>query len=149
MGGLEALLLIAGVAGLYFWTQKNAAEHLVYIPGRILNLSLNSGSPVVTAELVIQNTSNVDFTINSIAGNVTSNDTIIGNISDFVPVVVPANAQGSLPLNLTLIPIGIVNQIISILSGNSGPTQIPLDIAGSANVNGIQVPFELNYKIGV
>jgi len=148
MGGLEALLLIGGIAGLYFWNLKRAAENLQYIPGRILNLALNAGSPQITVELIIQNTSNVDFTINSLAGNVTANGTLIGNVADFMPVIVPANNQGSLPLTLTLQPLGIVNQIIAILSGNNSG-QVTFDVAGAVNANGIQQPFTLNYKVGM
>lgn len=147
MGGYGALLLLAGLAGLYLWNLSKAVENLQYLPGNITGFSLQGLSPTITAELIIQNTSNLSFTINSLVGSVTSNGTQIGNVADFTPVSVPANSQGVIPLTLTLLPVGIVNEIVSILSGNTGTRDIL--IHGSVNANGIQQAFDIPYKIGL
>lgn len=147
MGVFEAVAIIAGIAGLYFWNLKNAASNLTLFPGNITGFSLAGYSPTITADLIVQNTSNVDFTINSLAGNVTSDGTIIGNISSFIPVPIPANSQGSIRLTLTLQPLGVVNDIISILTGGNGTRNML--VQGAVNANGLQVPFMLPYKVGV
>jgi len=148
MGDLGGVLVLAGIAGLYFFTLKNAAGNLVYQPGNVTGFDLNGAYPVITADLIIQNTSNVDFTINSLAGNVTSDSTLIGNVSDFTPVQIRANSQGSIPLTLTLQPLQIVNTLIALLTG-SGSGSRTMVITGSANVNGFQQAFTLSYKVGV
>jgi LEA14-like dessication related protein len=144
MGGLEAVLLLAGIAGVYLWNLSRAAGNLQYYAGNITGYSLVP--PLITVDLMVQNTSNVTFTINSLAANVTSDGTQIGNISDFTPVTIPANSQGAVPLTLRLLPIGLVNDIISIITGGSGSRNIL--IQGTVNANGVQQPFELPYKIG-
>lgn len=144
MNGFAAILVLAGAAGLYLWNLKNAAGNLQYYPGKITGFSL---SPLmITVELVVQNTSNITFTINSLAASVTSDGTHIGNVSDFTPVLVPANSQGAVPLTLVLDPLGLVNDIISIITGGSGSRNI--EVKGSVNANGMQQPFTLQYKVG-
>lgn len=147
MGGFEAVLFLAGAAGLYLWNLSKAAGSLVYYPGNITGFSLSGFSPVVTADLIVQNTSNISFTITSLAGNVTTNGTQVGNISNFTPIIIPANSQGAIPLTLTLQPIGAANEIIAIITGGVGSRDIKID--GSINANGIQQPLALSYKVGV
>ncbi len=85
--GIEALILVGFAGLLYLWNLDKAASNLIYFPGRITGFSLNGLSPVITLELIVQNPSNVSFTIASLAGNVTSDGTQVGNVSDFVPVI--------------------------------------------------------------
>jgi len=145
MGDLGAVLIIAGAAGLYLWNLKKAASNLQYFPGSITGFNLFP--PTIYVELIVQNTSNVSFTISSLAANVTSDSTQVGNVSDFTPVQIPANSQGVLPLTLTLQPIGLADDIISIITGGAGNRTIL--IQGSVNANGMQQPFSLSYKVGV
>src|SRR5688500_14740075 len=145
MGGFEAVLILGGIAGLYLWNLNRAAGMLTYFPGNITGFNLLP--PTVYVELVIQNTSNIDFTISSLAANVTSDGTQIGNVSNFTPVLIPSNSQGAIPLTLSLQPIGLVNDIISLITGGNGSRTILIE--GSVNANGVQQPFSLPYKVGV
>jgi len=146
MGVFEAVAIVAGIAGLYLWNLRNAASNLTYFPGDITGFSLSGFSPVITADLVVQNTSNVDFTINSLAGNVLSDGTIIGNLSNFTPVRILANSQGVIPLTFTLQTLGVVSEIIAIITGGSGQKNLVLQ--GSVNANGIQQAIAVPYKVG-
>jgi LEA14-like dessication related protein len=145
--GFEVALIIAGAAGLYFWNLQRAASNLTFVPGNITSFSLNGISPVVYVDLIVQNTNNVSFTINSLSGSVLTDSSNIGNISNFTPVLVPGNSQGVIPLTLVLQPIGIVSEIISIITGGVGSKT--LRIKGTVNANGIQSPFDVPYKVGV
>lgn len=147
MNGLVALLVISGAAGLYLWNLGKAAGNLVYLPGTITGVSIAGISPELSATLVVQNTSNITFTINSLAANVTADGTQIGNVSSFVPTQIPANGQAAVPIMLTLQPIGIVNELITIITGGTG--ERALLIQGSVNANGMQQSFSVEYKIGV
>jgi hypothetical protein len=147
MGGLDVVLLLAGAGAVYLWNLSKAAGNLIYSPGDISGFRLDGISPVLYVDLVVQNTNNVSFTINSLAGNVLSNDTVIGNISNFTPVVLPGNAEAIIPLTLKLQPIGLVSDIISIITGGVGNRD--LRIKGTVNANGMQEGFELIYKIGL
>jgi hypothetical protein len=147
MGGLEVLLLLAGAAGLYFWNLSKAAGNLIYFPGNITGFRLDGISPVIYVDLIIQNTNNVSFTINSLAGNVLSDSTVIGNIANFTPIEVAGNSQTEIPLTLVLQPIAIVGDLIAIITGGVGKRN--LQVHGTVNANGIQEGFDLNYNIGV
>lgn len=140
------VILLAGAAGLYFWNLSKAAGNLIYFPGNITGFQLDGISPVIHVDLVIQNTNNVSFTINSLAGNVLSNSTVIGNVANFSPVEVAGNSQTAIPLTLVLQPLALVGDIISIITGGVGKRD--LQVQGSVNANGIQESFTLNYKIG-
>jgi LEA14-like dessication related protein len=145
MNGVGAVVILAGIAGLYLWNLSKAAGNLTYFPGNITGFHLLP--PTIFLELVIQNTSNIEFTINSLAANVTSDGTQIGNVSNFTPVVVPSNSQGAIPLTLSLQPIGLVNDIISIITGGNGSRTILIE--GTVNANGMQQTFSLPFKVGV
>lgn len=147
MGGLNILLLLAGAGALYLWNLSRAAGNLTFFPGSITGLSLSGTSPVITCELIVQNTSNVSFTINSMVASVYADDTLIGNISNFTPVAINGNSQGTIPLTLELLSISIVNDIIGIITGGVGKQVIT--VRGTVNANGIQSGFSLQYKMGV
>lgn len=147
MSGFEVLAALGLVAGVYFWNLYRAAGNLVFFPGSITGLSLDGLSPVIQAEMIVQNTNNVSFTVMSIAASVTSNGTLIGNVSNFSPFQIPGNSQATIPLTLVLQPIALVNNIIGIVTGGSGKTE--LQISGSLNADGIQAPIALTYKLGV
>lgn len=146
MGGFEALLLIGAGVWLYSNTLTKAAGNLIFVPGNILSIGLEGINPTLTAQLIVQNTSNVDFTLNSLAGNVTSDGTLIGNVSNFTTVAIPGNNQTAIPLTITLFPLGIVDNIISAFYG--GFQKKELTFSGSVNANGQQVPLTLVFKIG-
>lgn len=145
MGDTGVLLVLGGLAVAYFWNLSNAVNNLQFYPGDITGFDLLP--PTLYVNLNVQNTSNITFTINSLAASVTSDGTLIGNISDFTPVVISANGQGAIPLTVRLLPIGIANDIISIYNGGSGNRTITIN--GSVNANGTQQSFSLSFKIGI
>lgn len=147
MTGLDVLLALGVVAGLYFFNLYRAADNLVIFPGNITGFSLSGISPEITAEIVVQNTNNISFTVASIAASVSSNGTLIGNVSNFTPTEIPGNAQTVIPLKIQLQPVALVNNIIGIITGGSGSTEIVVN--GSLNANGIQAPIALTYKLGL
>jgi len=86
---VKPLLIVAG--GLIAWnifSRREAAASLNFIPGKIKGISWEGMSPVLTIQMIVQNTSNHSFTILSIAGNVylikpDGKKYLIGYVSDF------------------------------------------------------------------
>lgn len=142
----EALLLIGGAVGLYFYTKGRAAGRLTFYPGNVTGMAFDGPNPIATVELVVQNTSNTSLHINSLAGNVFSNNYLVGNISNFQGVVIPGNSQRSIPVNIRFMLLGIVNDIIEAFQ--TGNFRHDLVIEGTVNAEGLAVPLQLNYKIG-
>jgi len=147
MSGSDVVVALGVVAGIYFFGLNRAAGNLVFFPGNITGLTLSGLSPVLTATLIVQNTNNIAFQVNSIAASVSSNGTLIGNVSNFTPITIPGNGQIAIPLTLVLQPIALVNNIIGIITGGSGGAELSID--GSLNADGIQAPISLKYKVGI
>jgi|SRR5882724_5138309 len=139
------ILLLAGAALVaYEFQQLGTAAQTVQI--QLAGIQINSLTNY-KVQLLIQNISNISCTVNALTGTITLNDSEIGNVSDFNPVVIPARAQQviniSLNPDLLSLPFAIQNLI-----NNPG---IPLDfeVIGNANVNGLILPFDLTKTITV
>lgn len=146
MGVIEVMVALGGLVALYFYNQVNAAGHLVFFPGSITGLAFEGSTPVVDATILIQNTSNVDFTFNSVAGNAYSDGILVGNASSFTPTLIASNSEGELHIKFRLLPLGIANDIISAITNGSIKRRLSLD--GSVNANGNLVGLKLEFQIG-
>lgn len=141
--GIGALAFIA----LGLVNKVNAAITLIFFPGNVQGISFQGINPVLTFSVIVQNTSNVDVTINSIAGNVLSNTELIGNVSTFVPVYLRANSQNVVTLTSQLSALGVVNDLIRTIS--TGSFSQDIQFTGFANVSGYQMPINVSYNVGL
>lgn len=146
MGGIEALLLLGGFAMLYFGNKARAAGNLTFFPNRITSMAFEGINPVATLELLVQNTSNTNFTLYSLSGNVLVQSTLVGNVSYFSPVNIPGNSQAVVPLTIRLLSISLVDDIITTFQ--TGQFAKDMVFEGAVNANGVQVPLHLVFKIG-
>lgn len=143
MGGFEVVLILVGLVAINLFNKASAAGHLITFPGRITSLSFDG----VSATVLLQNTSNSDLTINSLAGNAYADSTLIGNISSFQPTMVPANGQVELPFTVRFMALNLVNEIINAIQ--SGSFNKPITIQGFVNGSGVQVPLDITYQLNV
>lgn len=138
--GFAGILIFAVVA------KARAIANLVFVPGGISNLSFAGANPVMNFSVYAQNTAGTAVTVNSFAGNIFCNGTLIGNVSEFTPVTLPANSQTEVSLNAQLMGIAVVSDLIQSFS-SGGVTQ-NINIKGNANGVGFQVPIDLSFSIG-
>lgn len=141
----EILLIAAGILGLYFYKQKEAAGNLIFFPGNITGMDFENSMPVAYLTLQVQNTSNVDIDLNSMAGNVFANGIRIGNVSNFSAVRLSRNSQVLLPIKVQFDLIGITNDIIRAWQG--GVFRQTITIEGFVNAGSVQVPINLAFKV--
>lgn len=147
MSGVDAILIIAVAFGLYAFTNARAANNLQFFPGNVTGLSIDGINPIATADILIQNTSNVEFTINSFSASVYSNGTLVGNISDFTPDIVHPNSETPYPVTIRFLSLSIIDEIYNAVTTRS--IQRNLDIKGTVNANGQQWPVEITYALGL
>lgn len=147
MGTIEVALVLGGVIGLYFFNQARAAGALVLFPGNITGLQFDGATPVVTVTLLVQNPTNTSFVFRSFAASAYSNDTLVGNVSNFTPVAVGPNSEGIMPLTIRLLLITAANDVISIIQTKHVKRTLKLE--GTINANGVPVPVTLNYEMGL
>ncbi len=147
----KILALTGGAILLYTLVAKaRTLGQLIFFPERLRALQWISGAPVITLGIMVQNTSNNSLTIQSFAGNVFVKDsgetTVIGNVSNFSPVAINGNSQGVMEVKIRLFALSVVNQLIqSIENGNF---EMTLMMQANANVDNLQVPVEMSFKIG-
>ncbi len=141
----DVLLLFAGVVGVYYLTRGRAANHLNFYPGGIQGMALQDLTPTMELDFIVQNTSNADVSINSLAGNAYSNGYLVGNISNFQGALVRGNSETRVPVLVRFNPIGIVNDIIDAFQ--TGNFKQDITIEGRANGEGISVPIELKFQV--
>lgn len=143
----EKIALGAGllVAGVYFFKGR-ALGNLIINPGQISQMYFDGSGPVIVFTLSVANTSSVGLRIDSIAGNIYSNGTLIGNISSFLPVLVAANNQSFIEVSARLRILGLVNDLIRSYTYKNFQQNIKLQ--GFANVEGIQMPLDLDFTVG-
>jgi len=145
--GTAVFLGLATLAVLELWRKQSALGSLNFYPAGIKKLDFDGATPVITVSLVAQNTSNKDFTLNSIAGNLFADSYFVGNLSSFgQPFTIRSNAQTPIDLEIRLQIIGLANNIIQALTQNDFSVNLELD--AWANIDGLQVPINQKFKIG-
>jgi LEA14-like dessication related protein len=139
------IVAILAVIGYSLYAKTTHAANLVFYPSSITGLAFEGSSPVIYADLLIQNASDSSFTLSSLAGNLYTDDTLVGNVSSFQPLQIPANSQVTYPLTFRLSLIGLTNDIISAIQSGVYPKKIHLD--AKANGDGVQLPIDVVYQI--
>jgi len=143
-------ILFTAVAGvlLYSLFRKSAgAGSLNFFPSKVHSFEFDGLTPVVTIGLGVQNTSNQSFTLNSFAGKLFSNSYYIGNLSSFVKQTIYPNSQQIIYIKARLQPLGIVNDIIRAIDNKNFSQEIIMK--ATANVDRLQVPVNLQFKVGL
>lgn len=147
MSNALKLLLAAGAIVAFSAFQKvNASGSLNFYPASINQITFDGMTPVANIGLAIQNPSNQQFVIHSIAGNVYANDYLIGNVSSYINQTIKANSQAVYNLNIRFSILGIVNDIIRSFENKSGINQI-LELQANINVDNFTIPLKVKYKV--
>lgn len=151
MSTLVKGLLLGGAVLLAYnaIARKVAAGSLNFLPGHIKGLRFDGVTPIVTVGVLVQNTSNQSFNINSLACDVftvtNGKKYNIGNASFFQPQLISPNTQATIWIDLRLSLLGVVSDLLqTITSGNFGQD---VTIEGTANVDGLQYPINLKYNL--
>lgn len=119
---------------------------LNFFPASVKNFHFAGLTPVFTLGLGCQNTSNQSFTVHSIAGDVISNGYYVGTISAFYNQSILPNSQTILNVEVKLFLLGIANDLIQAFQ--TGNFQQEMKIDATANVDNLQIPLDLKYKVG-
>jgi len=139
-------LSAAGVIIYSLLRKSEGLKRLFFYPSAVRALKWDGLTPVLTVGLKVQNTSNQSYQLNSLAGEVYCNKILVGNVGSFVTQVIPPNSERVLEINIRMMLIGILNDIIkAIIEKNFSQT---LEMDAYANIDNLQVPIELTYKVG-
>lgn len=142
-----AAILTVGILGYSLIRKKAAAGTLNFYPDGVRGFRFDGATPVFIIGIGAQNTSNQSFTVNSIACNAYSDGYLVGNFSFFTPQTIAKNSQKIFTGDLRLALIGVVNQLINAYQSNN--FQKVLELKGYANVDNLQIPLNLKFKVGL
>jgi hypothetical protein len=123
----------------------SAGQILWYADG-IHKLTFEGMSPVLQIRVRAMNTGNVRYTLNAFAADVTANGTIVGNANFFSQQVIEPRSQVVLLVNIRLMPVAIVNDLVTAFQTKN--FRFKIDVNGTANVNNLQLPVNLTYNVG-
>lgn len=144
----RAALYIGGGLLLFgFYSKARALGNLIFSPGQVIGMGFQDSNPLLQFSVRVQNTSSSSLTINSFAGTLYSNGTLIGNIYNFVPVSIMGNSQTQFIAQVQLQAIGLINDILNAFTTHNATQNIRVE--GSANVMGVQLPVAFNLTVGV
>jgi hypothetical protein len=134
--------LLIGAAGFlawYFWTRANALKSLLFVPR---GLGVQGGG--ISLLLGVQNITSAALQLNGFAGSLNINGSPVGNVTDFQPQLI---APGETQINLLIIPnvFGIAAGVLNEINGNEGSGNIQASLSGTANINGIPLPVNINF----
>ena len=136
---------IAAVVALYLISKAKAGKK-VLINFQSLKLGGSFLAPKVAISLILQNTTNQTFNINSIAGSVFLNDKYIGVINLFNKKVLSPNVSEVIDIDLKLSLLQSYTAIKNIIKTKDLMTVVAR-VEGNANVDGIVLPFKENITI--
>lgn len=144
----KLVALAAGGLLVYSLLRKGTGiSTLNFFPEKVRSIDFDGLTPVMTIGLGVQNTSNQGFALKSLAGNLYANNYYIGNVSSFSLKTIPPNSQTIIYITARLQLIGIVNDIMNAFENQNFSQDI--QIKAMANIDTLQVPINLNYKIGL
>ena len=142
----STLLLLGGAAFVlyYFGGGATALANLKFIEN---GMSFDVSNPLrvrVNLSVIVQNPTSGTLTLNSIAGYFYINGSQSGNVSYFIPTIIPPNSQSQIVLNLSVNDASIISDIVNYI--NSGSSSITVELKATGNINNIPAPLDLIFQ---
>lgn len=144
---LKTGLFVGGALLAYnAFTKANALQTLNFYPKGVSGISFEGVTPIIKLNLAIQNTSNQQMVIRSLAGNLFANGFLIGNVSSYNVLAIRPNAESIFSITVRLSLLGVVQDIIDAIKGNGFSQEI--EFQARANVDRYNIPINIKYSIG-
>lgn len=137
------LLLGAGGYALYYFSQLGVATSTVRVVFNGVNVKGITNYEVL---MTVQNLSNISINVNSMAGDIILNGNRLATLAFFNgQIVVPANSQIDIPVNVSPDLLSIPSVIRDII--HNGVGTLNFTVIGDANINGLVLPFNLDKAV--
>jgi len=139
-------LIAVGLAliGLYVLsgvTTAGTAERLKYTFKSIAFDTQGIFNVRINLTIGIQNPTGNSFSIDSFVGDLLVNDYNIGNVSNFTPTVIAANAETPYTISVLVNVFGLPAGIAAMIQNFTGFHAV---LDGTLNVDGLSIPLNLS-----
>ena len=141
-------ILIIGVAGYaaYWLYKKYTALKDLHLSIQDIRVSEQNLQPVLDVNLLVRNLTAEQLDINAIAGRLSMNGTVVGDIVSNVGQSIPALSDIIVPLRVNLYSSGIATVVKGFLDNFSAPAAM-FNFNGTVKVKGVNVPASFNYSL--
>jgi hypothetical protein len=144
MSNKTVLGVVFGGAVVYWAYQKYIFSNAVSFNIGKVSLDGSFFNPTINLDLIITNPTNITTTISNIVATAYSNNTLkISDVFYNQQTEIKANSQVIVPLVLFPSVTGVINTIKELVATKKGSFQLK----GSASIDGINFPFNLNYSL--
>lgn len=134
------LLVGAAIAAWYFITRANTLSSLVFNP-----VGLGVQGAAISLQMEVDNPTPTAVQLNGFAGSLIISGSPVGNVTDFQPVSISPGAN-RISLLVTPNVFGLASDAINLIDGNEGSGNFSAALQGTANVNNIAVPVNLQFS---
>jgi hypothetical protein len=146
-------IIAAGAAALYFLPKISLGRKAIFL-FRGIKLS----GKKLQLKIGVQNPTSNSAILQSFSGEIYADKKFIANISNFTPNTILPNSETELNFDVNLSAAGLfstlVNKAKQIFQKTADkkikvtkPKSTKIELKGSANVDGINVPVDLNYTL--
>lgn len=143
------LFLIAGFAGYELFKMFTAAGRLKIGDVRLQTISFEGGNPVAVISIVVDNTSNESFQVNSISADLYAmqegRQTLIGTVYNFDAQKILPNQRTMVAAKVSLKIVSLVQDLIKVLQYKN--FSLPLRLEGSMNLNKYVIPIDESFNV--
>jgi len=131
------LLVVNYVAKKYLLFQK------VFFKIKKVNFNNNILNPKLSFVLTAINPTNASAKITNLVCDIFFNNRKIGVATNDFGIVVNKNSSDDFVLNVSILPLTTILSVLEIFKNYGGE----IKITGSADVDGIKLPIDVNYQI--
>lgn len=131
--------IAAGII-LFFLSKKSAAKNLrIYFSSISLKKQGGLNLPTIVANFRIINPTSGSLVIDSIAGDLKVNDSLLSSINQNQPLTIPGNSESIYSINIKTPIISLASTIIYLLKSKTKKIKVQFD--GTVNSGGILLPI--------
>ncbi len=123
--------------------KKNAAERLSFSAAGI-KASFQGYSIIITVNVRVTNPSDKAFSVQSLSGELYVNEDWIGEVSSYQNRVIQPFTDTIYPVTMNLPYDNVTQKIFDLINNFTG---VDVRLTGSANVDGVNVPTNIYYKV--
>jgi hypothetical protein len=145
--GTTVLLVGGALIAFNLLNKAGTAKALVFFPDQVKGTLDPASNPILNVRLSVQNPTSQGFTIRAITANLYANTSLVGNVSSFQQVTIKPLSTSYIDLVIKVSMLGVATDLYNAITGGFSFSQKVL-LAGSANVDGLNIPLNIFYKIG-
>lgn len=135
------------LVGYSLWRKDAGFKSIIFLPPQFNSLTFPNLTPVLGITMVAQNTSNQNFTVRALSAKAFCDGKYIGTVYNFNAQVIPPTSAFPLKLYIQLSLIGIAIDVVTAIQDKEFSKTIQLQ--GSANVDGLQLPITESFDVGI